>query len=437
MRLIRILAAAIGIGLPMAGASAEPLKIEWWHGMGGALGQALETIVGDFNSSQSEYSVTAIYKGSYTETLTAAIAAYRTGQNIHPSILQVFDAGTATMMAADNAVYPVHQLFSDAGVNFDQSKYIPAVLAYYSTGDGRLLSMPFNSSTPVFYWNKELFKQAGLDPEEPPRTWPEVGEAAAKLVASGVQCGFVPQWQTWALMENQAAWHNVPYATNDNGFEGPAAELLINKPFFVKHIGAFAEWSKDKRFVYGGREGKSTELFNSKTCAMHLASSGSAAGIRAAVGKENVGMTMMPFWPDVIDKPQNSFIGGATNWVLQGKTPQEYKAVATFFTYLGTAEVQAKYHQITGYVPITLAAADLTRAAGFYDANPGLDIAAKQLGLNTPTPNSRGVRLGNFPQVRDIVDEELEAVWSGTKTAQQALDRAVERGNRIIARYKQ
>ncbi|TWT05175.1 sn-glycerol-3-phosphate ABC transporter substrate-binding protein UgpB [Reyranella sp. CPCC 100927] len=407
-------------------------EIQFWHAMGGNLGESVNQLAEEFNKSQSEYKVVPVFKGSYTETLTAAIAAFRARQNAHPHIVQVFEVGTATMMAAKGAIYPVHQLMADAKEAFDPKAYIGPVYGYYSTTDGKLLSMPFNSSTPVFYWNKELFQKAGLDPEKPPKTWPEVGEMGKKLVASGAKCGFTPQWQTWTMIENLGAWHNQPFATQQNGFAGLNVELKINDALRVKHIQTLADWGKEKVFVYGGREGKSTAMFNGGECAMHIASSGSGAGIQKALGVEKVGIGMMPYWPEFIAKPQNSIIGGATLWVLQGKPKEEYAGVAKFFTFLSKGDVQAKWHQETGYVPITLSAVDITEKAGFYKKFPGREIAVQQLTLNPPTENSKGLRIGNFVQIRDVMDEELESVWSGKKNAKQALDDAVARGNKLL-----
>ncbi len=350
--------------------------------------------------------------------------------------MQVFEVGTANMMAAKGAIYPIHQVMADSKEPFDPKAFIGPVYGYYSTTDGKLLSMPFNSSTPVLYWNKELLQKAGLDPNKPPKTWPELGEMAEKAIAAGAKCGFTPQWQTWTMIENYGAWHNRPFATKENGFGGIDIELKFNDDARVKHIQMLADWSKDKRFVYGGREGKSTALFNGGDCVFHIASSGSAAGIQKAVGQEKVGITMMPYSPDVIAKPQNSIIGGATLWVLQGRPKAEYTGVAKFMTFLSSAPVQAKWHQGTGYVPITLAAYELTKKSGFYEKFPGRDVAVQQLTLNPPTENSKGLRIGNFVQIRDVVDEELEAVWSGKKNAKAALDDAVKRGNELLRRFE-
>jgi sn-glycerol 3-phosphate transport system substrate-binding protein len=426
-----VAAAAVLASAPAAWAQTE---IQWWHAMGGNLGETVNEIAAGFNKSQTEYKVTPVYKGSYTETLTAAIAAFRAKQA--PHIVQVFEVGTANMMAAKGAVYPVFQLMADAKEPFDPKAYIGPVYGYYSTTDGKLLSMPFNSSTPVLYWNKELLSKAGLDPNKPPTTWPELGEMAKKAVAAGAKCGFTPQWQTWTLIENYGAWHNLPYATKANGFGGIDIELKFNDAPRVKFIQMLADWSKDKTFVYGGREGKSTALFTAGDCVFHIASSASAAGIDKALGAGKAGIAMMPYSPDVIAKPQNSIIGGATLWVLQGKPAAEYKGVAKFLTYLASTPIQAKWHQETGYVPVTLAAAEVTEKDGFYKKFPGRDIAVKELTLNPPTENSKGLRIGNFVQIRDVVDEELESVWSGKKDAKAALDEAVKRGNELLKKFE-
>ncbi|HEY6717695.1 MAG TPA: sn-glycerol-3-phosphate ABC transporter substrate-binding protein UgpB, partial [Reyranella sp.] len=373
--------AAAAVLASASGASAQT-EIQWWHAMGGNLGETVNEIAAGFNKTQTEYKVVPVYKGSYTETLTAAIAAFRAKQG--PHIVQVFEVGTANMMAAKGAIYPIYQLMADAKEPFDPKAFIGPVYGYYSTTDGKLLSMPFNSSTPVLFWNKELLAKAGYDPEKPPTTWPELGEMAKKAVAAGAKCGFTPQWQTWTMIENYGAWHNLPYATKDNGFGGTDIELKFNDAPRVKFIQMLADWSKDKTFVYGGREGKSTTLFNAGECVFHIASSSSASAIDKALGADKYGTAMMPYSPDVAPKPQNSIIGGATLWVLQGKPKEEYKGVAKFMTYLASAPVQAKWHQETGYVPVTLAAAEITEKAGFYKKFPGRDIAVKELTLNPP-----------------------------------------------------
>ena len=437
MRVPRALVGAIAallIGVAAPGVEAA-IEIQWWHAMDGALGEWVDDLAAGFNKSQSEYKVNAVYKGNYTEVMTGAIAAFRAKQQ--PHVVQVFEVGTATMMAAKGAIKPVYELMAEAGEKFDPKAYLPAVTGYYTTADGQMLSMPLNSSTPVLYYNKDAFKKAGLDVNKPPRTWPEMGEYGKKIQAAGYLCGFSSQWQQWILLENYSAWHNVPFASKQNGFAGFDTELLFNTPLHVRLVQQLGEWQKTKLFDYGGRRGDANPKFATGECGMFLASSAAYAGfVKAATGKFEFGIGMMPYWPDVPGAPQNSIIGGATLWVLSGHKPAEYKGVARFFSYVSLPEVQAGSHQRTGYLPITLAAYELTRKQGFYEKHPGTDVSIRQINNKPPTDNSKGLRLGNFVQIRDAMDDELEAVWGGKKSAKEALDAAVKRGNELLRQFE-
>ena len=428
-----LLGAAAAVAMTCGGSVAAPAQteIQWWHAMGGQLGEALNGLAEGFNKSQKDYKVVPCTKAP-TPRRYGHDCRFRAKSSRY---VQVFEVGTATMMAAKGAIYPVHQLMADAGETFDPNAYLPAVYGYYSTTDGKLLSMPFNSSTPVLYYNKEAFEKAGLDPNAPPKTWSDVEQSAKKLLSAGYQCGFTSQWQTWVQIENFGAWHNIPFATGSNGFAGTDIKLTINDPLRVRHVENLAKWQKEKIFVYAGREGKPNPKFTTGECPMIMASAGSAGGFAQAMKDVRFGIAMLPYYADVKGAPQNSIIGGATLWVLTGKPKDEYKGVAKFFSYLSSPDVQSKWHMQTGYVPITKAAYQHTRAQGFYDKFPGRDVAVEQLNLKTPTDNSKGLRIGNFVQIRDVMDEELEAVWAGQKTAKQALDAAVERGNKLLADF--
>ncbi len=428
-------AAAFSASTIMATAAFAQTEVQWWHAMGGALGEKLNKIADDFNATQSDYKITPVYKGNYTETLTAAIAAFRAREN--PAIVQVFEVGTATMMAAEGAIYPVYELMADAGEPFDPDDYLASVTGYYTDTEGNMLSMPFNSSTPVLYYNKDVFKKAGLDPEAPPQTWPELAEAAKAIIDSGAAtCGFTTGWQSWVQLENFSALHDASFASKANGFGGFDTELAFNSPLHVTHVQSLADWKKDGVFKYGGRRSDSAPLFYSGECAMYMNSSAAYAGVSANAKDFEFGVGMLPYWPQVDGAPQNSIIGGATLWVLQGRPEDEYKGVAKFFSYLSSPEVQAWWHQATGYLPITSASYELSKKQGFYDENPGTDTSIKQMTLNPPTDNSKGLRLGNFVQIRDIINEELETVWAGEKTAKEALDRAVARGNDLLREFE-
>jgi len=433
MRQATIRAAALAAALAATPTFAVT-EIQWWHSMTGALDTRVNEIANGFNASQSEYKVVPVYKGGYAESMSAAVAAARAKQA--PHILQVFEVGTATMMAAKGVVKPVYEVMQQAGEPFDPSGYMPAVASYYTDTKGRMLSMPFNSSTTVFYYNKDAFAKAGLDPSKPPRTWKEVGDAAAKIKATGATpCAFTTAWQSWVQLESMSAWHNVQFATQENGFGGMEARLTYNNPMLVKHVAMLGAWAKDGRFSYAGRTTEPEAKFYSGECAMLTSSSAAYANIKRNA-KFDFSISYLPYHEDVKGAPQNTIIGGASLWVFEGKTPEEYKGVAKFFTYLSKPEVQAEWHQSTGYVPITKAAYELTKSQGYYEKNPGTDIAIEQLLLKNPTKMSKGLRLGNYVQIRTINDEELEAVWSGKKTAKQALDAAVERGNAELRKFE-
>ena len=430
---IRSLALATGLAaLTLSGAAQAQVEIQWWHSMTGGLNDWVLDLSNGFNASQKDYKVVPTYKGTYDETMPAAVAAFRAGTA--PHILQVFEVGTATMMAAKGAVVPVGKVLADAGYKFDPKAYIPAVMGYYTAPSGQMLSFPLNSSTTIFNYNKDLFRKAGLDPNKPPTTWPEVALAAAKLKASGVACPFTTSWQGWTQLESFSTWHNTLFATQNNGFGGTSARLAFNSPLHVRHIENLANMAKQGLFIYRGRGNAADAPFYSGECAMATASSSTYASIKKNA-KFDFGIAPLPYYPDVPGAPQNTVIGGASLWVMGGKKADEYKGVAAFFNYLTNAETQAKSHQRTGYLPITLASFEMTEKAGFYKQNPGTDVAVNQM-IRKTTDKSRGIRLGNFVQIRAIEDEELEQVWSGKKTAKEALDSAVSRGNELLERFE-
>ncbi len=432
----KILVSSLMLATSMSTAQAAT-EVQWWHAMGGELGTKLEEIVAGFNATQSDYVVVPSYKGSYTETMTAAIAAFRAGEQ--PAIVQVFEVGTGTMMAAEGAVYPTYKLMQDAGEPFDPAGFLPAVVGYYTDTEGNMLSMPFNSSTPIFYYNKDVFEKAGLDRDTAPKTWAEVEAFSKQIMESGAAtCGFTTGWVSWVQLENLSAWHNQQIGTLENGFGGLETELTVNGPVQVQHWSNLKNWQDEGVFQYGGPGGgaDAPPKFYAQECAMYMNSSASRAGVMANAKDFEVGFGMLPYYDDVEGAPQNSIIGGATLWTLSGKSDEEYKGAAKFFSYLSSAEVQADWHQFSGYLPITEAAYELGKTQGYYEANPGSDVAIQQITLNAPTANSKGLRFGNYVQIRTIIDEEFEQMLSGAKTPQQALDALVDRGNGLLRDFE-
>jgi sn-glycerol 3-phosphate transport system substrate-binding protein len=437
------------LALPVA--AQAKTEIHFWHAMTGALGEALETQAKQFNESQGEYEVKPLRKGNYAETLTAAIAAYR--QKNPPHLVQVFEVGTQTMLLS-GAVYPVFELMQQNEIKIDWNDFIKPVVGYY-TKDGKLYSMPYNSSTPILYYNKDAFKKAGLDPDKPPRTWQDVEAYSRKLLAAGAsKCGFSTGWPSWTMMENMHATHDQPFATKTNGFGGvEGVELLVNREFGQKHIGALNAWQKDNIYSYGGRGGTADPRFVNGDCGIYIQSSALISGFTRSI-KYDWGTGELPHWGAPYKKA-TSIIGGATLWVLKGKPQAEYRGVARFLEYLAKPESQMWWHVNTGYLAISNTAVRNLEQGYHFVKNPKQYTAFAQLtGLPpTPpaamkdkkasppraervaTPNSSGLRLGNFVQIRDAIEGELENVFGGKKSVKQGLDDAVAKSNALLKEF--
>ncbi|RAI45799.1 sn-glycerol-3-phosphate ABC transporter substrate-binding protein UgpB [Rhodoplanes roseus] len=427
------IAALLLAAVALAGRPAAALDIQFWHGMPGELAYPLEDIVNGFNASQPDYKIVPVFKGLYTQTMIAALFATRIGE--HPPIVQIAEVGTATMMATRESIVPVHELMKQERAPFDPGTYIPTVAAYYTDADGKMLSFPFNSSVPILYYNKDKFQASGLDPEKPPTTWPELEAAGRKLRASGQTCGFTTDWPSWINVESFSAIHNLPVATRGNGFDGFDAELAIDNPLMVRHLEALVGWQKAGIYVYAGRATRAETKFLGRDCAIFLGSSASRAEMFNNASFR-VGVGALPYWPDVRGAPRPPILGGGSLWVLRGRPDQEYAGVAKFFAYLSRPAVQARWHQTTGYLPVSRAAYELGRKDGFYKRNPGADIPIRQIGFDPPAPGRKGLRLGSYVVIRDIIEDEMEKALAGDKTPAAALGSAVTRGNAVLREFQ-
>ena len=428
-------AAALAVA-PVARAQAAKTRVVFWHAMTAALNEEVNRLATAFNASQADYEVQPVYKGTYAETLTAAIAAFRAGQA--PNLVQVFEVGTGTMLAAGAAVKPAWQLIAETGADIKPNAYIPAVRGYYSLADGRMASVPFNSSTAVMWFNLDAMEKAGLDPSKPPTTYDEVQAAAEAMKAKdAVAIPVSSGWFSWIHLEEYAAIHNIAFATDGDGFDGLGAQLNLNKPEFVKQLQRFLDWQKDGIFKYGGRDAQADPVFLSGQAGIGFNSSGERGDlIKSAQFKWAPGY--LPYDPAITQQPINSIIGGASLWTMTApnRAPAEYKAVAGFLAFLAQPENAAAWHQHTGYVPVTLAGYELSKQQGYYDKNPGTELPIKQLTRGTVTPNSRGLRLGRLPEIRNIIYEEVEKSLQGQQSAQAAMDSATARGNRVLREFE-
>ncbi|GAB2723352.1 sn-glycerol-3-phosphate ABC transporter substrate-binding protein UgpB [Halomonas garicola] len=431
-------AATAGIALACLSLPAQAVTdIQWWHSLNGKREAILEEITEAFNSSQEEYRVFTSFRGTGSKTVTKAIDAVSgDGQ---PHILQVPDAGTGTLMRNNEGiVYPLHELMEEHSQPLDTEALLPAIAAYYRDAQGKMPSFPLNVATPVMYYNRDVFKEAGLDPDEPPTTWYGVAQAATAITnADAAECGFTAAWPSWIMLENFSAVHNLAIATQQNGFGGLDAKLAFNNEEVARHWENLHIWQGSDVFRWSGADdGPNAEpMFYAQACAMFLGSSAARADVLNNASFD-VGYARQPYYDDVEGAPQNAIIGGSSLWALRGHTDAEYEAVAAFFDYLSKPAVQAKWHQKTGYLPITKKAQELSEEQGFYKANPGASVALEQLTLKAPTANAKGTRLGNFMEIRKIITEEMEAVMNGKKSGEEATDDAVSRGNQLLRDFE-
>ncbi len=431
-----LLTGAAALALARPALAAAPPKILFWHAMNGVLGDELNKLIARFNSSQKTVEVVGVFKGGYPETLTAAIAAWRAGQA--PHLVQVFDVGTGSMVAAGKAVKDLWQLVRETGAPIRPANYIASVRGYYSLPDGKMASMPFNSSTAVMWYNQDAFEKAGLDPAKPPATWPEVVAAASQIaLKQAAKYAITTSWPTWIHFEQFAAIHNLPYATASDGFKGLDARLLIDHPAFVANLQRLLDMAKAGTFKYAGRDNLPDPLFYSGQAAITFNSS-AARGALVKSAKFRFAEAYLPYDPQVIKKPINSIIGGASLWTMTAprRTHAEYEAVAAFLRFLGEPQQDAEWAAATGYVPVTFAGAALLKKRGFFEKNPGTELPIFQLERLPVTDNSRGIRLGNMAQLRVIIEEEWEKALGGQQNAKQALTAAVERGNAVLRNFE-
>ena len=411
-------------------------EIQFWYGLGGALGERVAEQVTRFNESQTRFRVNATFRGSYVEVMTGAIAAWRAGTP--PHIAQVFEVGTATMMAAGPAIRPTHELLGEAGITLDPKRYLAGVRGYYSDTQGRMVSMPHNSSSAVLWINLDAFEKAGLSTTDLPKTWAEIRAAAQKIKATNAaEIPISTAWPTWVMFEQMSSIHDVGLATKANGFEGLDAQMNLGAPIFAKHTNMLLEMQREGTFVYGGRDGDGFASFPAGKAAMSFNSSAGRAQVQREA-KFRWASVALPYHGDVTQSPRNGVIGGASLWTLtaRNRTAEEYRGVAEFYRFISEVEQDKWWHHVTGYVPLTLAAYEASRAEGFYTQNPGADAAIIQLSRAEPTPNSQGFRLGGFVEIRNIIQEELERGFQGQQNTETLLANANRRANVVLRNFE-
>jgi sn-glycerol 3-phosphate transport system substrate-binding protein len=413
-------------------ASAEKVKFEYWYGLTGDLGAVVAETCNRFNASQDQYEAVCVGQDGYDKAVQNTIAAFRAGK--HPTLVQSFDAGTADLMLSGE-FYPVKKLMEDAGYSIDWANYFPGIANYYSASNGDFFSMPFNSSTPVYYYNKDQFAKAGIT--EAPLTWEGMEAAFKALKASGQDCGYAYAPSTWVDLEQFSMAHNVPVASNNNGYEGLDSELLFNTTLHVKHMENIQRWINEGYAMLRTQAAGKTarDSFVEGECSVFFSSIADHNTIHKLTPAFAWDVQMIPVYEGT--ERHNTVVGGASLWVLSGKSEDEYKAAAAYLAFLATPESEEFWVSNTGYIPVTKTGYDALLAKGFYNNQPYVnrDIALKSLTYTEPGPLTRGIRLGGFIQIRAEWQAEVEAALAGQKTMQEALDTAVARGNDQLARF--
>ncbi|MFV1442733.1 MULTISPECIES: extracellular solute-binding protein [unclassified Phaeobacter] len=413
-----------------ANAAFAETEITWWHAMGGALGDTVNQIASDFNASQDEYKITPVFKGTYEETLTAGIAAFRAGEQ--PNVMQVFDAGAATVIGAKGATIPVQDLLANNGVEFDINDYIAGVRYFYADSDGKMIGMPFNSSTPIMYYNIQALEKAGVTA---PKTWEEFQTVTAPALKEAGYTALSQSHLPWIFTENFHSRHNLPFATNNNGYDGADTQILVNNDAIKAHFTAVTDWQKNGYFEWFGTGwGDNQTPFEEGKVAMWLGSSGSFGGLSKKDLPFDFSATMLPYWEAVTTEPTQTFIGGASLFAMAGHDAEENKATAAFFDFLTSAEVQYFWHKETGYVPITEAAYEMAKADGHYDRAPAAEVGIQQLSL-AAGDNTKGYRMGFYVQIRDVMNREYGRILTGETSVEDAFNAIESEANNLLARF--
>ena len=430
MKLRNILMAGVFAATSVASTAAwSATDLQWWHAMGGRLGEVVNEIAEKYNASQSDYNLIPTYKGGYEDTMTAGIAAFRAKQQ--PNIIQIFDAGAATIINAKGATVPVEDLMAKHAGGFDIGDYISGVRYFYADSNGKMIGMPFNSSTPLLYWNKDAFAKAGVD--APPATWEEFEQIAPKLKEAGYQA-LAQSHSPWIFSENFHSRHNIQLATANNGYDSTDVKILYNNDHMKMHWSKVKEWlDKGWYGFYGRAWGDNQDAFVQKKAAMWLGSSGSFGGLTKSTDFK-FGATYLPYWKSIIDEPKGTFIGGAALFAMAGKSEEENKGVADFFKFLTSSDIQVLWHKETGYVPITEAAYKQAKDEGYYESTPDAEIGILQ--LSQPGGEwTKGYRLGYYVQIRDVMYKHYDDIFAGNASVDAAFAAMETEANALLERF--
>jgi sn-glycerol 3-phosphate transport system substrate-binding protein len=403
-----------------SGMSEEPTQLQFWYAFSDEprSNWILERI-SEWNAMNPEYEMVGERKGSYRETLQAAVLAARQGDP--PHAVQLFEVGS--QLAVDSEIFkPVGEIGS-----FDTTDYIEPVLNYY-TIDGEVNSIPFNSSSPILYTNKDKMREAGLDPEDPPETYGEIISALEQAREAGVEnarIGF--NLHSW-FYEQWMAQQGAPLVNNDNGRDGRATETLLNSDASKRIVRWIKELNDRDFYTYTGKLedwGGSDAIFQEERAMFHITSTADVGNIAAAVeGRFDMGTGRLPI-PDGLQR-NGVVIGGASIWILDGHSEDVLEATRDFVLYMTNTENMVSWHKLTGYYPVRTSSIAALEEEGWFEANPERTIAFTQLTETIPNSATAGALMGSFLDTRTIIGEAIQKVLNG-----ESVDSAMNEAKRL------
>jgi sn-glycerol 3-phosphate transport system substrate-binding protein len=400
---------------------AQRTELVLWYGMAGRLGDEVRLLTADFNHSQNEFTIKPIYKGDYVETLTSFAAAFRAHQA--PAIVQIFEVGTAIMLSPRGVIKPVDQLMQEQGMSLPKDDFIQSVREFYSR-DGQLMAMPFNLSTPVLYYNRDILAKVGYSKDNFPHTWIEMEVLAKKIKKAGYDCTYTTAYPGWVLFESYLAIHGLPLTQTN------PVRAIFNTPQLARHFRRLKRWHDLHYFRYGGRVDDATIFFTSGVCPLFSQSSGAYNSLSALV-PFRLGVALMPLDTQASTVRHANVAGGAALWVVEGQNKEHYKGIAQFFVFIAKPKIQKRWHEHTGYLPLGMKGiyASIVQSS----KHPALLLARSDLEDNLHVKPF--IHLGPQNQIRSINDAILEAMFAGLISSKDALQEAIVRSNHVLLRF--
>lgn len=415
-------------GLLLAGAvQAAPQTIQVWHALDAAHKASFEALVKTFNRSQNEVEV-ELTAAPTLQAMEAGVAQ-AVAEKRPPHLVQLADNYDPEAVARDNRVQSMHELLAKYPIK-DLKWFLPQTTSYVRDSKKRLLALPLMAEIPVLFYNRDLLKQAGLDPDTPPATWQEMQAMLVQLQAAGLRCPYASSNTVWVHQEDLASSNSAPFASRNNGLDGGKTDILVNDLLHIRHLSMMASWVRSHLLAQVSMDGSPDALFAKGECAMLTSGTGAWALLDSA--RFSVGVAPVPKHDEGRRTPGSPLVGGSALWMLAGHPAGDQKAVAKFIAWLVSPKVAAEWHQETGYLPMTDAAA---RAAdvSFYQKIPGTQSIVQSM-QNASGPYSRGMRLTQYPAVNAILVEETMAALNGEKPPMQAQMDAAKRATAAMAK---